>query len=163
MLTVKEFMYYLKLCAISALTKTYDPQGVLQCVYSLDPERNNLETLINITVEFYITQVASSSYVFYTGLFLQLFLDAPNRLNKLNIPQSMHCKTLLPVIINCPSQLLFLFNNFAFLHKNSICKIDRFIFFSKAACDHFCIEKATINLLRIYVALILIFIQNKNN
>ena len=128
MLTVKEFMYYLKLCAISALPKTYDLQGVLQCVYSLDPERNNLETLINITVEFYITQVASSSSVFYTGLFLQLFLDAPNRLNKLNIPQSMHCKTLLLVIINCPSQLLFLFNNFAFLLKNSICKIDRFIF-----------------------------------
>ena len=89
----------------------------MQCVYSLDPERNNLETLINITVEFYITQVASSSSVFYTGLFLQLFLDAPNRLNKLNIPQSMHCKTLLLVIIKCPSQLLFLFNNFAFLHK----------------------------------------------
>ena len=36
-----------------------DPQGVLQCVYSLDPERNNLETLINITVEFYITQVST--------------------------------------------------------------------------------------------------------
>merc|ERR1712227_346377 len=31
-------------------------QGVLQCIYSLDPDRNNLETLLNITVEFYITQ-----------------------------------------------------------------------------------------------------------
>jgi len=31
-------------------------QGLLQVVYSLDPERNNLETLLNIAVEFYITQ-----------------------------------------------------------------------------------------------------------
>ena len=47
-----------KFSAIISLMK-YDPQGVLQCVYSLDPERNNLETLINITVEFYITQVST--------------------------------------------------------------------------------------------------------
>ena len=32
-------------------------QGVLQCIYSMDPDRNNLETFINITVQFYITQV----------------------------------------------------------------------------------------------------------
>ena len=32
-------------------------QGVLQVVYSLNPDRNNLETLLNITLEFYINQV----------------------------------------------------------------------------------------------------------
>ena len=98
MSSVKEFILCQIVCNKTADDVLYDSQGVLQCVYSLDPERNNLETLINITVEFYITQVFSSS-VFMTGWLFKLFLDAPNRLNKLNIPQSMHCKTLLLVIL----------------------------------------------------------------
>ena len=32
----------------------------------MDPDRNNLETFINITVQFYITQVYYNIYMYYS-------------------------------------------------------------------------------------------------
>ena len=48
-------------------------QGVLQCIYSMDPDRNNLETFINITVQFYITQV----YITYISICMGRYSNNP--------------------------------------------------------------------------------------
>ena len=52
-----------------------DPQGLGQVVYSLDPEQNKvLETILNITIDFYLSKVECSmlawslSNVTWTGL-----------------------------------------------------------------------------------------------
>ena len=50
------------------LYSTYYCQGVLQCIYSMEPDRNNLETFVNITVQFYIAQVFTLSSNLLTNI-----------------------------------------------------------------------------------------------
>ena len=59
-------------------------QGVLQCIYSMDPDRNNLETFINITVQFYITQV----YITYIYLYILAWVDILR--GKMTLPFPFH-------------------------------------------------------------------------